>query len=176
MKTRAQLFRDAKSGKLKLELVERFGKTPYESMKGIRPVVDCNTVNLMLENPDGKISYLEVPKASLMDYSDTELVIYTHGFREPNEKEQKILDEWHDIQDSDDYKKKLQNDLLSDGSSTYWQKKKFFNQYNAGYLAGFEYQNGCSFDFNRYNEGRPDFINDTSVKGDAILKYKVYLD
>lgn len=176
MKTRTQLFRDAKSGKLSLLMTERFGKEPPLHMAKKRKVIGANTVSLKLQNEDGITSTMDVPKASLVDYTDDELIIYTYGYRKPTIQEQKILDEWNKIQNTKEYREQSNIDILTDGSSTYWQKKKFFRDNNAEYLMGFERQRGCCLDFNRQSDGKLDFISDESVKGEPILKYKVYME
>lgn len=176
MKTRAQLFRDAKSGTLSLLMTERFGKEPTVHMAKKRKVIGANTVSLKLQNEDGNISTMDVPKASLVEYTNNELVIYTYGYRKPTTQEQKVLEEWDKIQNTKEYQERNNIDILTDGSSTYWQKKKFFRDNNAEYLMGFERQKGCCLDFNRQNEGKPDFISDESIKGEVILRYKVYME
>lgn len=176
MKTRAQLFRDAKSGSLSLLMTKRFGENPPLHMAKKRKVIGANTVSLKLQNENGKISTLDIPKASLVEYTDNELIIYNYGYRKPTAKEQKILDEWNEIKNTKDYQERSNIDILNDGSSTYWQEKRFFEDNNAEYLMGFERQKGCCLDFNRQNDGKPDFISDESVKGEPILKYKVYME
>lgn len=176
MKSRAQLLRDAKTGNLFLQMTERYGKAPNQEMAKKRKVVNSNTANLMIETERGTISYLQLPKAALIEYTDNELIIYTYGYRKPNDKEIKILNAWNKIENTEDYQNKLNADILSDGSSSYWQKKKFFRENNAEYLMGFERQKGCCLDFNKKNEGSPEFISDESVKGEPILKYKVYME
>ena len=95
MKTLADLKRDAGSGKLSLELIERFGQTGNEiksTMIGIRKVVGCNTVSLSLLNNDGNISELRFGSAKLIEYGDDTLTLYLAAHRELTEEEQKILD------------------------------------------------------------------------------------
>ena len=68
---------------------------------------------------------------------------------------------------TEDYKRQSEVDALSDGSSTYWQQKAYFHNAGKMYLMGFEEQAGCKYD---YNTGK---VRDTSIKGTAILKYKI---
>lgn len=67
--TLKRLKEDAKSGKLSLEMVERNGSTKDipNKLKGVRPVVDANTVSITLLNADGKKSALEIGRAALCE-------------------------------------------------------------------------------------------------------------
>lgn len=61
--TLAELKRNANSGKMKLELIERYGETGddiIERLRGIRKVLRANTVGLILENLDGAESELRI--------------------------------------------------------------------------------------------------------------------
>lgn len=153
-KSRANLFRDAKSGKLSLELIERYGNTKLPThMQGKRKVIKANTVSLKLQNKDGKVSTLDIPKATLIEYMYDTLIIYDAGYRKPTS-----------------------NDAYSDGSSSYWKEKAFFKKHNATYLMGFEMEHGLLLDFNRRKDGKENFIKDEKIKGKPILKYDVYLE
>lgn len=148
-KSRANLFRDAKSGKLSLELVERFSNTNIPiNMQGKRKVVKANTVSLKLQNKDGKVSTLDIPKATLIEYMYDTLIIYDAGYRKPTSLEQKILNEWGNIEKTKEYKEQCINDAYSDGSSSYWKEKAFFKKHNAEYLMGLEMEKGLLLDFN----------------------------
>ena len=59
--TLAELKREAKAGKIKFEMIERFGKTGEEIpeyCRGIREVARVNTVAIILVTADGKESEL----------------------------------------------------------------------------------------------------------------------
>ena len=62
-------------------------------------------------------------------------------------------------------------DVLTDGSETFWQKRRFFENKNALYL--FTSQNGKELDYSRMSQGEPKCLMDPSVKGDMILMYKI---
>lgn len=176
-KSRANLFRDAKSGKLSLELIERYGNTKLPThMQGKRKVVKANTVSLKLQNKDGKVSTLDIPKATLIEYMYDTLIIYDAGYRKPTSLEQKILNEWGNIEKTKEYKEQCINDAYSDGSSSYWKEKAFFKKHNAEYLMGLEMEKGLLLDFNRRKDGKENFIKDEKIKGKPILKYNVYLE
>lgn len=172
-KTRAQLLRDLKSGTIGLEMVERFGdsKHIHENFKSVRTVKNVNTVGCVLVNKDGKESSLEIPKASLIEYTDNELSIFNPGYRELNQKEKEILKEWEKIENTKEYKEQALADVYSDGSTTYWKKKRFFEDHNADYL--FTGKGGKRLDYNKLCNNDPKCLVDPAVKGQRILAYKV---
>lgn len=173
MKSKAQLFRDLKAKKISLELIERFGDTDFpERLQGVREIGKVNTVGCTLINSSGEESSLDIPRASLVDYSDDELIIYVPGHRELNDKEKEILDAWNVIASKDDYIRRANYDALSDGSSTYWQKKHFFEDRNALYLFQDD-GSGKRIDYNKTNDGDPKCLVDPAVRGERILVYKV---
>lgn len=174
LKSRTQLFRDLKDKTIALELIERFGDTDIPMiMRGVRKVGTVNTVGCKLISSSGKESYLDIPRSSLVDYSDDELIIYSPGYREPYEEEEEVINEWNKIANSDDYKERANIDLLTDGSSTFYQEKRFFEERNMLYLM-MQDKNGKGIDYNKQNNGDREYIADPAVKGDKILVYKVH--
>lgn len=162
MKTLADFKRDAASGKIKLEMVERFGKTGEEipeRCRGIRVIQSVNTVEIMLETADGLTSSLDFPPAKLIEYDGKSLIIYERGERDLTEQERKILADWQKIED-DYYKQNPYGDA-------YWKKKDYFKKCPCPWLAGYETVKGKYYNHN----GK---ILDNQVRGNAILKYNVY--
>ena len=97
MKTLADFKRDVTSGKIKLEIIERYGETGDEipaRCRGIRTVKSVNTVGIMLETADGLTSSLAFPPAKLIEYDGKSLTIYERGERDLTEQEKKILADW----------------------------------------------------------------------------------
>lgn len=176
----AQLKRDAKEGKLRAVMTVRSGEQVEqedlpERMRGARKIVGANSNSLMFEDAvvAGKTSMLELPKASLVEYSEDYLRIYKAGYREPNAVEQKVLDAWKAIEDTADYQKRAEIDALTDGSSTYWQEVSFFREHGMEYLMGHQKQRGLSLDFNRRNRGEKAFIRDESIRGEIEMEYRL---
>ena len=162
MKTLADFKRDAASGKIKLELVERFGKTGEEipeRIRGIRTVSKINTVAIFLANEDGVESELRFVSARLVEYDGKSLTIYKRGERDLTEQERKILADWQKIED-DYYKQNPHGDA-------YWKKKDYFKKCPCPWLAGYETVKGKYYNYN----GK---VLDNQVRGNAILKYNVY--
>ena len=173
MKTRAELFRDVKAKRITLELIERWGsRNIYENMQGKRTIGKVQTNGFYLINKDGKESFLDVGKASLMEYTENELRIYAPGCREMTEVEKQIMKEWEKIENTENYKEQERIDLLSDGSTTYYIKKRFFKDKKMEYLMGTG--NGAKrLIFSKYCNGEKDCIQDDNVKGNLLLVYKV---
>ena len=158
----ADLKRDAASGKIKLELVERYGKTDEEipeKIRGIRTVSRINTVAIFLANEDGVESELRFDSAKLVEYDGKSLTIYERGERDLTEQEQKILADWQKIED--DYYQRNQH------GDAYWKKKDYFKNCPCPWLAGYETVRGKYYKYN----GK---VLDNQVRGNAILKYNVY--
>ena len=173
MKTRTELFREAKDGKITLELIERYGKRDLSPrFAGKRKIGKVQSNGMYLVNGEGEKSFLELPRASMMEYDGKELRVYNPGYREMTNQEKAVMEEWNKIQNTEDYKKRAIADLYSDGSSTYWQKEKFFMERGMEHLTG-DLCKGAKLDFYRYSEGEKECILDEKVKGMAILVYKV---
>ena len=168
MKTLADLKRDAASGKMSLELIERYGQTGEEiksTMRGIRPVIGCNSVSISILNHDGNISELRYGCAKLVEYDGEAetLTLFAAGHRELTDEEQALLDEWRAVE-----KQYLKDNPLGD---SYWKHKHFFATSACPWLSGYETIRGKCLD---YVEGR-NMIRDNSIKGEAVLKYKVHM-
>ena len=168
MKTLADLKRDAGSGNMSLELIERFGQSGEEiksTMRGIRRVIGCNSVAISLLNHDGNISELRYGCAKLIEYDDEAqtLTLYAAGHRELTAEEQTLLDEWKAIED-----KYVKENPFSD---TYWKHKHFFVSSTCPWLNGYETVRGKYLEF---VDGKS-MIRDNSIKGKAVLKYKVHM-
>ena len=163
MKTLAQFKRDAASGKIKLEILEWFGKTGDEipkRIRGIRTVSKVNTVAIFLVNDDGVESEMRLDSANLVEYDGESLIIYMRGERDLTEQERKILTDWERIED--EYYRK------NPYGESYWKKKDYFKHCPCPWLSGYETVRGKYYNYN----GK---VIDNQIKGNAILKYRVYL-
>lgn len=164
-KTLADLKRDAESGKIAFELVERYGKTVGEipeRLQGIRLVQSVNTVSIYLVNHNGQISCFDYKPASLIEYTEDTLTVYSAGERSLTDEERNILNRWKEIQ--------YEYEKVNPYSDVYWKKKAFFyDEYpKYRYLAGFEKCCGKRFKYSS------ETVLDDRIKGKAILKYKIY--
>lgn len=160
MKTLAALKREAKTGNMYMMMIERYGSTEIiDRLKGVRPVIGCNTVSLKLRNQDGKESEMRLESAALTEYTGDTLIIYNAGRRDLTAEETAIL------RQAEAEKKRYQEQ--NPYSESFWHMKVWFKNCPFPYLAGYETVKG-----KRYEGGR---IIDNSIKGDAILKYKVVI-
>ena len=169
MKTLADLKRDAKSGNYEGEMVVRYGSSDIpERLQGRRKLIDANSVGISFLNQDGKKSECRIDAASLVEYNRDTLTIYNPGLRDLTEEEQRIMDAWKRITETPEYQQRAAIDMLSDGSSTYWQQKSFFEKSSCPWLFGTDKIAGKKYD---YRSGK---VYDNKVKGDVILQYKIY--
>ena len=160
MKTMAELKREANSGKMALELVERYGSTEIiDRLKGVRPVIKANSVGLILRNADGQESHMDIKKASLMEYDGETLKIYAPGTRPLNASETATLEKAN--------KARRDYEACYNGADGYYIYKRAIMESPFPYLVG-DSKKGC-----RYDSYRKQIFDDT-IKGDAILVYKVY--
>ncbi len=169
MKTLADLKRDAKSGALEGRFTyhDMWKEGLPERLQGWRKLIDCNSVAVFFLNKDGKKSELRIGKASLVEYDGETLTIYYAGYRDLTENEQRVMDAWNKIASTDEYKERAHDDALTDGSSTYYQKLRFFRDAGYEYLMGLEEQRGMKYDF---NTGK---VRDDKVKGPICMRYEL---
>ena len=156
----AQFKRDAATGKMGLELLERFGKKSEDHY--ICPVVEVCSKSVKLKKKDGRISTLDLDYASLGEI----LKVYSIGLRDLTDLEKSVMEGWKKITDTDDYKEQAYRDALTDGSSTYYKDVQYFKNSPCPYL--YLDNNDKRYD---YNTGK---VYDPKVKGNCILKYKVF--
>lgn len=160
----AQFKRDAATGKMGLQLLKRYGKKVEDT--SVVPVIQVLSQSIKLQRGD-KESFLDIPYASLVDYTGEFLYVYSIGSRPLNQKEQAVMDAWNRVASTKEYIERAEYDAISDGSSTYYQKKRFFLNSSCPYL--FEDKPNLRYNYNK-NE-----VYDAKVKGDCILKYRVYI-
>lgn len=161
-KTLADLKRDAKSGKLSLEMIYRYGEEIPERIKGARRVIDANTAAIKLMTNDGNISELRPEAAALIDYTPDSLTIYAAGLRDLTQEERAEMDRAN--------KERERYQEANPYSDSFWHMKAYWKNSRFSYLDGAgEYKNGKAL--RRTADG--DKIQDRSIKGDIILKYKV---
>lgn len=166
--TLAELKRDAASGKMRMEMIERYGKPPAENSQGFRPIVKVSSKGICFKNNDGKESWLNIDYVSLVEYSNdkTTLTVYNAGLRPLNAAEKAKLAAWEEIANRPENVERDRIAARSDGMGTFYMEKDFFNG-EFEYL--FSEKNGKSI---LWKDGER-LIRDPAVKGDAILKYRI---
>lgn len=161
----AQFKRDAASGKMSLELVERYGETGdkiSEKMRGIRKLSKINTVEATLINADGSESALRFSSTALMEYDGDTLSVYLPGYRKPTEQESAVLLGYETAK-----KEYMEKNKYGD---FYWMGKKYFRESPCPWMDGENRIKGKRYD--RYKK----LVSDNAVKGEVILKYKVFME
>lgn len=161
--TLAELKREAKAGKIKFEMIERFGKTGEEIpeyCRGIREVARVNTVAIILVTADGKESELRFNGAKLVEYDGKSLTIYAAGERDVTPEEQAVLNEAQKIRE-----RHLKVNPY--GNSDFWACKQYFENSPCPWMAGYKTVRGKRYNYN----GK---VTDNSVKGNAILRYTIH--
>ena len=174
-KSLAQLKRDAKSGTVFMEMVERFGQTGdgiHERLRGVRPLVDANSAAIMFRNRDGQISEYPIRRAALVDYDDDFLTVYRFGHRPLTDAEAAALAEWKAIEATPEHQRKLHADAMTDGSSTYWQWKAFWHNKGMEYMSCFDTTAGHG----RYYDPAINEVWDVNVRGDVEIRYRIVKD
>ena len=161
MKTMAEFKRDAASGRMSLEMIERYGKSVDdipERLKGVRKVVKTNTVCAMLLNQLGELSELRFGCANLLVYDGDTLTVYDAGIRDLTQQEKEIM---HHVQEI---------------------RKEYENTYSGGFYKAKDYikNSACPW----LGSVKPikgkmlvnDKVRDNSIKGNVVLRYKVYIE
>ena len=161
--TLAQLKRDANSGCLVLEMMERFGDTGEqipERLRGKRPVTRSNSIGIFLRNMSGEESELRLCNAKLTEYTGDELVIYGAGYRDVTPQEQAVLDGI----------KRILAERADEYNGGFWQAKQFAMESDCPWM--WVYGTGA-INGKRYDlcSGR---VLDHAVRGDVAIRYKVY--
>lgn len=185
MKTRADLFRDLKKGNKELLKTIHYGKTVEELIlqnknnRFIKNMTEWRSVSKIQTNSislDG--SWLDIPAASLVEYDGDTIKIYDVGYRHLTAEEQAVMEEWRKITQTERYKQDAYNDIMTDGSTTYYQDKRFFENSKYPYLNdcsdfknGKKYTNVIFLENNCRLEG--DFILDKSIKGLLLMAYAI---
>lgn len=118
-------------------------------------------------------SFLDFPKANACEFDGQRLKIYETGYRKLTDEEKAVMAEWQEYADTDEeFKKRVEIDILTDGSSTYWQKRGFYERKGMLYL--FESTNTKSMDWNRYKSGDEFCLRDNSAPhGKQIAEYEI---
>ena len=161
MKTLAELKRNANAGRMALELLEWYGESGEgipERLRGIRKVKRANSVALILENASGAESEMRIEAATLVEYDGEYLTIYQAGKRPLNQAEYQIMLQV----------RKLYEEYKDTYSGGFWQVRGFLQDSECPWMAGDDFRYGKKYDRSR------NVVLDKAIKGEAILKYKVY--
>lgn len=120
-----------------------------------------NGVTLSINKEDTKGSFLELPKASLVEYDNNIIRVYLCGVRELNASERYIMAH----EPKDEAQSKI--DMMNDGSTMYYRRQSYYEGLKANYLRGHDTEKGLQYNINDKN------VYDESIKGELSLEYKI---
>ena len=119
---------------------------------------------------NGGTTYLEIPKASLLEYDGVNVKIFEPGIRELTPEEQKVKDD----EPKDDEQFRI--DMLSDGSTMFYRSQRYYKDSGMFYLFGTEKEQG-----KRLTHSQKDpvtgfvkpMIEDDNIKGKLSIEYEL---
>lgn len=166
--TKADFMRDTKTNKISLMLI---GGANFEWIKEKRPQnlnprsivkIQTNAIYLSGEENNGQGSYLEIPAASLMEYTGDTLSIFSPGAREMNQEEK------NNVEKAENERKKYQEE--NPYNDDYWHMKNFYKHCSTPWI----YFGNGEVKGKKAGQGSlSGKIIDNSIKGELILQYKV---
>jgi hypothetical protein len=143
----------------------------YQHMNNYRKIDKVKTNEIVIEG-----SYFTIPRASLMEYNGTILTTYSPGYRPLNDEEKRVMEEYRKMTSQEEYQRQSHYDMISDGSTTFYQEKRFFQEKGMEYLQGIE-KNGRKRVTYYYTQNdniiESDFIYDPDIKGQKIFQYEI---
>lgn len=160
-----------------IQIVERFGKRGEAIpawLRGQRRIMSVHSYGFDVsiagaeDNRKEGTSRLEIRRSTLCKIEDGWLSIYQSGSRPLNEAETAKMAEWKKIENSADFQRRSMVDAMTDGSSTYWQQKRFFEGEFSYLFSGTK--NGKRLSY----KGDVPVVYDESTPGDMILKYRIF--
>lgn len=111
-------------------------------------------------------SYLEFPRASLLEFTDNGFKIFHPGTRELTEHEKSL------IRNEPRDEKQEEIDCLTDGSTMFYRRKAYYRNNNAEYLFGGDKNRRIDSRSQRTVNVDEWRIIDSSIKGELMLEYK----
>lgn len=160
MKTFADLKRDLQIGKT---LTMIYSSLSGNKLIGIpRQIIgtQSNGISLQTDNKSGK-SFFSLPCASLTEYDGKIIKIYQIGKRDLTAEEKAILD--NEPSNRKENEQLAINDVMTDGSRTYWMDKRYYAEHNANWR--WEETRGLRLDLNDRR------MYDKKIKGKLDLQY-----
>lgn len=160
-----------------IQLVERFGKRGEAIpawLRGQRRIMSVHSYGFDVsiagaeDNRKEGTSRLEIRRSTLCKIEEGWLSIYQSGSRPLNKAETAKMEEWKKIENSADFQRRSMVDAMTDGSSTYWQQKRFFEGEFSYLFSGTK--NGKRLS---YKDNVP-VIYDESTPGEMVLKYRIF--
>jgi hypothetical protein len=163
-KSFSQLKRDLQKGR-QLIMTYNSIKSRSENLNIPRFIIKTQTNGIYLSKDKDatKGSFLELPRAALMEYIDDIIRIYEPAIRELTKDEQFILDNCPSKRPENAERLKLE--IMTDGSGLYWKDKAYYKE-NGG---DWYYGENCGLRF-MMSENK---MRDAGIKGILSLEYKL---
>jgi len=160
MNTLADLKRKIVKGASLIMTYNSFGKSGLIGKK--RYVVRLNTTGVYLNEDKEAVkgSFLEYPKASLLEFTDKGFNIYEAGYRPLTDTEQEILN------NVPRDKEQEERDIMTDTNVMWYKKQAYFKDKGYSYLNGHTEEKGLKYDYNTQ------MIRDNNLKGKLSLSYE----
>ena len=110
-------------------------------------------------------SWLDYPKASLLDYDGMTVKIYEAGYRPLTDEEKRVSEDRPSRRKEN--AKQVEIDMLGDGSQMYWADKRHFMTYSMLYMMSGKTEGGLYYDSNK------NLVRDDKIKGELVLIYQL---
>ena len=116
--------------------------------------------------------FMEFPKSNHCEFDGKILKIYEAGYRALTEEEKQVIAEWNEIASTEEYQKRAEIDILTDGSSTYWQWRGFFERKDMLHLI--TNTPSKTLDQRKYRDGEELCVRDNKAPhGNQIAQYEI---
>lgn len=122
--------------------------------------IQSNGIYLNEDKTATKGSFLEYPKASLLEVTEKGFKIFEAGERDLTDEEKKIKEN----EPKDEEQNKI--DMMTDTNTMFYRKKRYYMESGFFYLFGTEKQQGKRYCFNDKK------IIDDNIKGELSLEYE----
>ena len=170
MKTFAQLKRDLVKGKTLTMTYNRLAAqseriTARINMPRYIVAVQSNGVQLAESATAPKGSFLELPRASAVDYTDDTITVYEPATRPLTPDEQAIIDGIPSHQKDKETVERLKMEMMTDTNGSYWKDKAYLKEHNAQWYH--EETRGL------YYKMGENLMRDANIKGEISIIYKL---
>lgn len=161
MKTLADLKRNLKIG-VAMTMTKAEGQNRLIGIKRYIVATQGNGIYLNADKEAKGGSFLDFPKASLLEYDGETLKIFDAGYRDLTPEEQAILD--NKPSKRAENQKQAEIDMMTDGSTTFYMDKAYFDEKDANWY--WRETKGLYY----VRNGK---MRDASIKGTLCLAYKI---
>ncbi len=166
IKTFAQLKRDLQVGKkltMTFNVLAESSEAIASRLNKPRFIVGTQTNGITLsESKDApKGSFLELPRASLVEYEDNTIKVYDPAIRDLTEQEKDILKNIPSYLPEN--KEQCERDIMTDTNTTYWLDKRYTKEEDAEW--------NWTTSKGLYYMRSEQKMRDASIKGDLSIVY-----